>query len=667
MAIVPWKFESGWLENRTLKEAYAIKIEITHQITTAAQWVTGLPSLDFTTDAVTGDFSIWSLPKIPRISSPDPGAIGAATLSLTARNSFVNTDGEDVASGSLFVGGMYKVIGYTSVTHDGETYTTGEYFRATATDYTTVGSGTVERYHTLWSILYVQKEYVDIYTLHIRISTKEYGGSYVVRFQGIIDQASLELEINDIAEPEEWDVKLKALDSLQQLVPKTALQFMEKSLLHATYDYDVSSSTYSNGAVFVTNVSTYTESSIAHPPGRYLLLQFLVPKLQQGEGDRWQAANNLRWIKIVDIFQGISDYLGYEADVNDGGAWSDYHSWRFYYNTADSESSGGTTLSYVGIDELFIISQMNVLTVINEQLTFFDPNSETSYSMKTMASALEILRKICVSFGLVCRTKVNGSGERYLEIIEAARLDDTVAISDWSDVEEGVRLIPNELAVDGVKIPTWAGGSDATKGNGDAQNSAQFDQLFNLANNQRTQYEFLYTEGKGGVVSGARLVSTRPGADFFASLWTLQDITTKTADFAYTICAVMPLSNDSGSSSAPPNLPEYGEQYSTTGAIYPPITTPAIDNQYWAYMEVMAWALCHYMFNDVDESVDPVGFTRSRGLRIELNKLSIDHTEVLDPPYKLTATIDGTDYEFRVTEAEEDLENDSVLIKAHTT
>ena len=666
MAIVPWVFESGWLESRTLREGYAIKIEITHQNTTAATWASGLSVPDFATDVVTGDFSIWSLSKIPRVSSADVGAIGAATLNLGARNSFINTDGVDVASGDLFVGGMYKVLGYDSVTHDGTTYTTGEYFRATATTYTTVGTGTVERYHTLWSILYVQKEYVDIYTLHVRISTKAYGGSYVIRFQGTIDPASLELEVSNTDDPEEWNVKFKAMDSLNQLTKKTANEMMEAQLTHAVYDYDVSSAVYPTGAVFITNVSDYVESGITHPPGKYLLSQLLLPKLQDSDGDEWINANNLRWIKLVDIFGAISDYLGYAGSVNDGGAWSNFHSWRFYYNTATSAGSGGTSLSYVGIDELYVISQMNVSANINEQLTFFDPNSQTSYSLKTMGSALEILKQICVSFGLVCRTKFNASNERYLEIIEAARLDDTITITDYSDYADGFKFVPNDFGVDGVKIPSYAGGSDVTKGNGESQNSVQFDQLFCVANNQRAQYEFKYSEGRGITSGSNRVVSTRPGADFFCSLWTLQGLTGSTADNAYTICAVMPRSNGTASTSAPSNMPEYGQQYGTDGVIYPPTNTPSTDQQYWTFVEVMAWALAHYMFNDVAFSSDPVGLARSQAIKIDITKLSIDHTQVYEPPYKLAATIDAEDYEFIVTDSDEDLENDTVNIKGHT-
>lgn len=660
MAAVPWIFESGYLESRTLKDAYKIKVEIGYQNTTDGEWAGGLTPPDFSTGAVNADFSIFRLPKIPRVSSPDLGALGAASLSITADNSYLGSDGVDVASGLLAVGRMYKNVGYTTVTHDGIDYSDGQYFRAVNANYTTVGTGTVERYHTIWSILNIGIDYLNIYTVHVRISTMAYGGSYVCRFWGVLDPATLELKVHDVNTPEEWEVKCRILDPLAQLSQRTANQYMEAVLPHATYDYDISDD------VFITAVSTFTDNGTSYYPGRYALNKFVVPKKNSDEGDEWVNPDNLRWIKLTDIFETIGEYLGFEASVNNGAAWSGFHSWRFYYNTANSTGTGGTTLSYVGIDNLWVVSQMNVLTVIKEQLTFFDPDGDTAYSMKKMASALEILKKICVSFGLNCRTKVNASNERYLEIVEMAKESATLAVTDYSDIESGIELVPNELVVEGVKVPTYGGGSEAVRGNGEAQNSVQFDQLFTLGNNLRTQYEFKRKLVQNLSTAGARIVDLRPGPDFFCSLWVLTGITGKNATNAYSVCAIMPLSNGAGATSDPGNIPEYGEHYASTGVIYPPVSTPAVDRQYWVYIEVVAWALCHYMWNDVPFTTDPVGFARSNGVRISMNKLSIDHTTVLEPPYLLACQLDGHDYEFLVTESEEDLENDAVSIKGHT-
>jgi hypothetical protein len=118
-------------------------------------------------------------------------------------------------------------------------------------------------------------------------------------------------------------------------------------------------------------------------------------------------------------------------------------------------------------------------------------------------------------------------------------------------------------------------------------------------------------------------------------------------------------------------VPDYGELYPTSGppydgVMYPATATPVKPYSYWVYIEAMAWALCHYMFNDVSVSVDPVGFARPRGTRIELTKLSIDHTAVQEPPMLLSCSIDGKAYEFVITETEEDIEKDTLSIKAHT-
>ena len=44
--------------------------------------------------------------------------------------------------------------------------------------------------------------------------------------------------------------------------------------------------------------------------------------------------------------------------------------------------------------------------------------------------------RLCASFGLTYRTRVNSSGERYLEIIELAKFSQTVAITNLDTVLE---------------------------------------------------------------------------------------------------------------------------------------------------------------------------------------------------------------------------------------
>jgi hypothetical protein len=109
----------------------------------------------------------------------------------------------------------------------------------------------------------------------------------------------------------------------------------------------------------------------------------------------------------------------------------------------------------------------------------------------------------------------------------------------------------------------------------------------------------------------------------------------------WSVCRIKPLANLAVAASDPGNVPDYGEFDS--GVVYPNSGSP-----YHSWVEVPGMALAHIMFNDVEESVDPVGYLRNNG---ELHEVSIaDIYDKRYPPFELTYPIDGVNTTIYVTE-----------------
>ena len=666
----PWSFESGAVNTLLTDGGLYMKIEITHQA--LANWKaaspSALPAPDFTTGVESVSEFIFNAPKISRVSNTEPGAAGNASISIEAKNLYIGGSGDDVSSGDIVEGVTYLNNGYDTVTYDGTDYTDGEYFVGTSTaTYTTTGSGTVEKYMTIYDVIDVD---YNAYDIHFRISTKTTsGGTYVVRYWGVINQRTIQRRITNLKDtkngPQQWLVSFTVDDSLQQLTKVSAATFMEASLQRATYDY---TSQYT----FLTFLGQfdYAQKGLATNwyAGRYLLNAVYS---DADLGDHWFEVNNttvMRYIKIVDILQAIHNFLGCEAtSINDGGSWSDFHSWQFYYNTNDSTSPGGETLVNVGIDELWVWSAFYRSSEYFEDFGFFCPIKENGqYSWKLMGDPLEVLKKICEAFGMTYRTRVNSSGERYIEYVEYGKYTTTKTVTDFELITK-VEERPNDISVSGVEIvsPGSQTGSKDQASNvlwgSDGTDSMKYDCWFTSTNFIRANYEFRRTSTTS---SGAYVVNVRPGdSDLFLSLYALTGITGKAATNAYSICAIAPA--DNGNFIGDDELPDFAEYRSAISRALVPDTT-STDPLYYTYIEMPAMALALYLYSPEGVDSNPVGFVRPKGSSIELRQVGIDHTTVEVPPMKLSVTIQGETKDYIITEIDEEIEDDVVTYRGHT-
>jgi len=669
-----WYFDSGALNTLKKSDGLYIRIEISNP-QSLANWKaaspSALPAPDFTTDLTEGDEFAFNVPKITRISNTEPGAGGNSSLTIEAQNVYVGTSGDDVASGDLVEGVTYQNVGYTTVTYEGTDYVDGQYFTATSTaTYTTAGAGTVEKKMTLYDIIKV--DYVD-YDVHFRVSTKTTsGGSYVVRYWGVIDLRSIELEVHDVDRPQTWNLRFGVDDCLQQLTKITAAKWMDATLQRATYDY-----TCTNNYLTFINDFDFAAAGLdtTYEAGKYLL-ESVYSNADLGD-HVFELATQIRYIKITDVLQSIHDLLGCEAtSINDGGAWSDFHSWTFYYNTANSVTPGGETIASVGIDELYVVSGFYRSSEYFEDFTFFSPLTENGqFSWKLMGDPLEPLKKICESFGMTYRTRVNSSGERYLEFMEYGKYSTTKTITSYDD-NLSTKLKPNEISTSGIEIvsPGSQTGSKTQASNvvwgSDGTDSLKYDCWFVSTNTLRSNHA-LRVRASSTAVSGTRAAAIQPAdTDFFCSLYTLQDITTKAATNGYSICMIAPTDNGNvipeptGTPNVPV-IPDWAEWRAGQSAVVVPDSS-STDPQYFTFTEVPAMALALYLFSVDGVSDNPVGFVRPRGAGIEYEEVGIDHTTVEHPPMKLSLTLMGVDYDFVVTEIEEDIATDTVIYRGHT-
>lgn len=672
---MPWKFEATGLDTLTKRNAWALQIEITVQ--PLANWNAStaqkLPSPDFTTSAVAVSDFPFGYETIKRVGMAEPGCAGNTSMSFECDNIFCGTTGNTILSGGLIVGLWYKVFTDT-VTYNSVVYPVGARFQCVTGVLVYTGSGTVQQDYTILDILRVD---YGAYDIHIKASEKDTGGSYVVKFWGIVDPTSIEYEMFDKSKPETWMVSFAADDCVQQLKRITSARWMAAGdgltaptaqyggLLHADFDYDSTSH-------FLTFVGNLVFGGQTYYAGRYLLNRIFRKGYQTDDGvwyNPWEA----RHIKIVDILSQINIFLGCEAAINNGGNWSDFHSWRFYYNTHDSTGTGGETLSYVGIDELYVWACFNDTVQFIESYGFFDPNIEPSapHSWKISGSPLEVLDRICSSFGMTYRIRVNSSGQRYLECIEytKAQTTKTIEATEWNNVTKYATKT-NTFACSGVEIVSTGSAlgasevaSNAIRGDGSGSGSLKYDTFFLSANNHRALDSFRKKANEGFTSSGARLVDIRPmDTGYTCALFTLQGITGTTATASYSICMIMPRDNDTAAGSNPGNVMPWAEYDGTLGGVVVPSRT----DDFHSFIEVPGMALALYLWNDVDKATDPVGFTRPRGDEIEIEVVGVDHTAAVYPPMELIVNEPFQSKTYVVTEIEENSVDDVTVYRGHT-
>lgn len=160
------------------------------------------------------------------------------------------------------------------------------------------------------------------------------------------------------------------------------------------------------------------------------------------------SSQGLRFFRLVDVIYTISEAMGITRPINDQGqgagsvAW--YHTWEYIYNDGSQDY-------FFDFDDLCIvstfyhsISQPGGNPPINGydfSWTFFDPSGNSTISVYKLGNILEALKQFLVPFGLTASVRVNGSGQRYLEVREV----------EWESGEFGANELEGIEYTEGMK------------------------------------------------------------------------------------------------------------------------------------------------------------------------------------------------------------------------
>jgi len=444
-----------------------------------------------------------------------------------------------------------------------------------------------------------------------------------------------------------------------QLERRSVADFTTDLLTNAAYDYTAATQYVT---FYGTSQATW-HGTHARQPGAHHVSDVYV---NDGVNKYWMIGNatgEVRYMKIVEIFEAFADYLGLTLAVNNGSAWSNHHTWDFKYNQGTSYSTGVNDLVAVGIDNLWVISSWwgfspLIRTTYN---TVFGENSPPHAF--TDMSAFEMLKRMCISFGLTARIDVDQTTlVRYLAITEAGRITVSGAVNP--DNLSDIKIEHNSKSLMGIEVVSPHGRNITRGQTGNA--TIKIDAGFGTCAGVRFDDGRAVHKLKQASVDVNNFrfidIDTTERYDFFSCLWVLTNITSKAADEAWSVCVIMPKNGTLKAASNPGNIPEYGEF--SSGVQYPNIG--AAGNFTNCESNVLAMALAHYYFNDANYADDPVGVYRPQGELITFKVNSLTLGAVNQPILEYELFLHGLDKMIYIDEIEEDLDDGSYTVSGST-
>jgi hypothetical protein len=504
------------------------------------------------------------------------------------------------------------------------------------------------------------------YDMHVRIGRKtDPNDSYVYRFWGVVNTDSIEITYGDFSNPDSWSVKFSASDSVTQLGHRTVKQYVDDILIHKNYDYKASQ-------IYLDFIGTVGGTSGSIAKGAYQQLD-----LSYREDKRWRWYNGInmmpiesvltamdvcRWFRLSEILQSFSDYLGLGTNVNEGTSWGTLHTWSFGFNTAAAAATEAMT--YVGLDQLYIFSGLwdGVASVYKHGGSLFDDltdenDLDSPGSFYHKGSALDMLKNICVSLGMVFRIRANAAGDRYLQIHEATYFNQSVTI-DHESIFVDAQQSPYERAIEGIQVNSPAG-SDHKRGNA-AQKSINLDTAFTSANNARDR------DIKPNVGD------MRMDNDVWYSLWAstatpsgsrgVSNGDALTLATIYSVSAIVPAVLGVYAPSTAYIEGSRGAYQSSAPFAINAVMYPNNAGVYCAWVEVPALALAHYWFSPYDSTKD-IGVFRPVGRAMKMKVKGILDNP-LYPGARVTIDVGGTYSTWIVTRSQENYLDNTMEIDA---
>jgi hypothetical protein len=343
--------------------------------------------------------------------------------------------------------------------------------------YTSVLTGTVR----LWDLL--NSVHPLDYQYHLRVWRKPVGGSDELIAWYTVAVEDMELTMADDDDPDTWRFQIQAVNAIHQLDEHDAdVTFFNTYLDHATYDHAPASilisSPYGPGM-------TMTRLPLNH------ILHY------DGAVHTWIPATDMRFFKLTDVLQAISNGIGLTTDVNNGAATE--HSWEFL-------SYGGGADQIASFDDLYVPSCVYFASEYQHDFGLFDPEEKSDASFYSCGTLLEMLKAILVPFGMVARIAFTAAGARYLEFCEL----DADSGSSFAMYAPGIKFKPASRMLGGINVSVpdsyevriGSGGDSSTSIKCNimtAQRIARFNRGVDATDDLTCLYRSLFVDTGGGV------------------------------------------------------------------------------------------------------------------------------------------------------------------------
>lgn len=275
---------------------------------------------------------------------------------------------------------------------------------------------------TLFDVM--QQVSID-YVWHIRFYVREAAGSYSNRpeFWGIVDRSEPSGEQLWFDDDRSMVIGFSARNRMT-IAEKISVQtWIDEHLLHATYDLNPTGGVYIDGTAM---------NKYAHDDG--------------GMSRQWRSPSTLRFFRIVDIVQSISNAMGFDAPINGGATASMRTSWGF--------RRGGFTLTTHTLDDVCVVSRTELAApggpIYQHEWGFFDDRSFSQASVFKLANVGEALKMFLVPFGLTASIEYAIDGTPFMHVREVHRN----AGMNVLRAIEGVTYEPSEGSRFGLRVVT---------------------------------------------------------------------------------------------------------------------------------------------------------------------------------------------------------------------
>lgn len=341
--------------------------------------------------------------------------------------------------------------------------------------------------NTLYDLL--EAEDPNETTWHFRLFFKQGASAYGnPKFWGIVERADPKGSWVTLYDSSTWSFRFTVVDMATLLEEVTTFDIINTYLLHATYDVPTGTT---NAVVHLTNFDVSGDGIQSNAINKIFL-----PESPQGR--EWWEAGYIRFIRLRDIVRAIGESIGLNTDVNGGGSVDCSTRWASY-----QAGSPGYADTLDPWDNLHVISAMYVdWAEYYQQYGFFDQGDKevdremSNASVFNTDTAIELLKRILIPFGLTARIQIDASGTGYFYVSEYHH----DAGHDFSDSYlVDAEIAPTDRAVAGMSVRALNGPEVALGKTNDRNVDIMFLGQARIVKTDRDWYKSYYSTGNWDV------------------------------------------------------------------------------------------------------------------------------------------------------------------------